>query len=98
MSAMPFNFSKSMVLLGSVFNRLIAENDHSQVHVVISEVPRILNQTLILLNPLNEMGFNVLEILSRRQSLLSSQYVSHKYNSASNTLGLEKSSLERTAN
>ena len=98
MSAMPFNFSKSMVLLGSVFNRRIAENDHSQVHVVINEVPRILNQTLILLNPLNEMGFNVFEILSRRQSLLSTQYVSHKYSSASITLGLGKSSLERTEN
>ena len=98
MSAMPFNLSKTMVLLGYVSNRLIGENDHSQVHVVISEVPRILNQTLILLNPLNEMGFNVLKILSRRQSLLSSQYVSHKYSSAFNTLGLGKSSLKRSAN
>ena len=98
MSAMLFNLSKTMVLLGYVFNRLIAENDHLQVHVVISEVPRIFKKILILLNPLNGMHFNVLEILSRRQSSLSSQYVLHKSSSASNALGLGKSSLKRSTN
>ena len=44
------------------------------------------------------MRFNVLDVLSRRQSLLSSQYVSHKSSSASNALGHGKSSLKRSAN
>ena len=68
------------------------------MHVVIGEVPRILKQTLILLKLLNGTCFNVVEILSGRQSLLSSQYVSRKSSSASNTLGHGKSSLKKPAN
>ena len=92
---MPFNLSETMVLLVYVFSRLIAENDHSQVHVVTGEVPKILNETLMLLN---EMRFNVLDILSGRQSLHSSRYVSHKSSSASNALGHGKLFLKRSAN
>ena len=95
---MPFNLSETMVLLVYVFSRLIAENDRSQVHVVTGEVPRILKETLMLLKPLNGMRFNVLDILSGRQSLLSSQYVSHKSSSASNALGHGKLFLKRSAN
>ena len=95
---MPFNLSETMVLLVYVFSRLIAENDRSQVHVVTGEVPRILKETLMLLKPLNGMRFNVLDILSGRQSLLSSQYVSHKSSSAYNALGHGKSSLKRSVN
>ena len=65
-----------MVLLVYVFSHLIAENDSSQAHVVTGEVPRILKETLMLLKPLNGMCFNVLDISSGRQPLLSSQYVS----------------------
>ena len=81
-----------------VFSRLIAENDRSQVHVVTGEVPRILKETLMLLKPLNGMRFNVLDTLSGRQSLLTSQYVSHESSSAFNALGHGKSSLKRSAN
>ena len=59
-----------MILLVYVFSRLIAEDDRSQVHVVTGEVPRILRETFMLLKPLNGMRFNVLDILSERQSLL----------------------------
>ena len=52
----------------------------------------------MLLKPLNRMRFNVLDILSGRQSLPSGQYVSHKSSSASNALGHGKSSLKRSAN
>ena len=75
----------------------IAENNRSQVHVVTEEVSRILKETLMLLKPLNGMRFNVLGILSGIQSLLSSQYGSHKSISASNALGNGKSSLKRSA-
>ena len=68
---MPFNLSETMVLLAYGFSRLMAENGNSQVHAVTREVPRILKQTLILLKPLNGMHFNVLKILSGRQSLIS---------------------------
>ena len=44
------------------------------------------------------MCFNLLDILSGRQSLLSSQYVSHKSSSASNVLGYGKASLKRSSN
>ena len=71
---MPFNLSETMALLVYVFSRLTAENDRSQVHVVTGEVPRILKETLMLLKPLNRMRFNVLDILSGRQSLPSGQY------------------------
>ena len=57
------------------------------MHVVTEEVARILKETLMLLKPLNGMRFNVLGILSGRQSLLSNQYGSHKSISASNALG-----------
>ena len=66
MSATTFNFSETIVLLAQVFSHLVAENDHSQVHVVNGGVP-----SLMLLTPLNGMHFNVLDILSGRQSLLS---------------------------
>ena len=98
MSAMLFNLSKMIVLLTKVFSRLIAENGCSQVHVINGEVSRILNQTLIFLKPLNKMHFNVLEILSGRRCLLSSQYISQNSGSASSALGHRKSSLERPAN
>ena len=65
---MPFNLSETMVLLVYVFSCLIAENDRSQVHAVTGEVPRILKETLMLLKPLNGIRFNVLDILSGRQS------------------------------
>ena len=52
----------------------------------------------MLLKPLNGMRFNVVAILSGKQSLLSSQYVSLKSNSDSNALGHGKSSLKRLAN
>ena len=48
----------------------------------------------MLLKPLNGTRFNVLDTLSGRQSLLSSQYVSHKSSSASNALGQGKSYLK----
>ena len=92
---MAFNLSGTMVLLVQVFRHLITENYCSQVHVVTGEVPRILKETLMLLKPLNGLRFNVLDILSARQSLISSQYVSHKSSSASNALGHGKSSLKR---
>ena len=44
------------------------------------------------------MCFNLLDILSGRQSLLSSQYVPHKSSSSSNVLGYGKSSLKRSSN
>ena len=66
-----------------VFSRLLAENDRSKVCVVTGKVPRILKETSILVKPLNGMRFNVLNLLPGRQSLLSSQYVSHKSSSAS---------------
>ena len=68
------------------------------MHVVTGEMPRILKETLMLLKPLSGMRFNVLDILSGRQSLLSSQCVSHIFSSASNALGHGKSSLKRSAN
>ena len=71
------------------------ENDCSQVHVVTREVPKILNETLMLLKQLNGMHFNVLDILSGKQSLLSSQYVCHNSISASNAFGHGKSSMKR---
>ena len=77
----------TMLLLACVFSRLITENDRSQVHVLTREVPRILQETLMLLKPLYGMYFNVPAIWSARQSLFSSQYDSHKSSSASNTLG-----------
>ena len=52
----------------------------------------------MLLKPLNGTHFNVLHILSGRQSLLSRQYVSHKSSSSSNALGHEKLSLKKSAN
>ena len=81
-----------------VLSRLILENDRSQVHVVTEEVPRILKETLMLLKPLDGMRFDVLDILSGRKSLLSSQYVSNKSSSVSNALGHGKSYLKRSAN
>ena len=68
------------------------------MHVVTGEVPRALTETLILLKPLNGMRFNVLDILSGRQSLLFSQYVSHKSSSTRNSLGHGKSSWKRSSN
>ena len=68
------------------------------MHVVTGEVPRIRKETLMLLKPLNGMRFNLLDTLSGRQSLLSSQYVSYKSSSASSALGHGKSSLKRSAN
>ena len=65
---MLFDLSETMVLLVYVFSHLIAQNYRSQVHVVTVEVPRILKETLMLLKPLNGMRFNVLDILSGRQS------------------------------
>ena len=84
--------------LAYIFSCLIEGNDHLQRHIFTSEKSRILIQTLILLKPLNGMHFNVLDIMPGRQSLLSSQYVSHKSNSASNAFGHGKSSLKRSAN
>ena len=72
-----------------MFRRLTAENERSQVHVVTGEVLRIRKEILILLKPLNGMCFNVPDVLSRRQSLLSSQYVSHKSSSASTLWDME---------
>ena len=95
---MSINLSETMVLLVQVFSRLIAENGRSQVHVVTEEVPRILKENFILLKPLNGTRFDVLDTLSGRQSLLSSQYVSDKSSSASNALGHGKSSLKRSGN
>ena len=68
------------------------------MHVVTGEVPGILKETSMLLKPLNGLRFNVLDILSGRQSLLSSQYVSHKSSSASNALRHGKSSLKTKLN
>ena len=68
------------------------------MNAVTGEVPRILKETLMLLKPLKGMHFKVLHILSRRQSLLASLYVSHNSSSASNVLGRGKSSLKRLAN
>ena len=93
---MPFNLSEAMLLLAEVFSRLITANDRLQGHAAASEVSKSLQNTLILSKPI--MRFNVLDILSRRQSLLCSQYVSHKSSSASNTLGHGKLSLKRSAN
>ena len=44
----------TMLLLACVFSRLITENDRSQVHVLTREVPRILQETLMLLKPFME--------------------------------------------
>ena len=52
----------------------------------------------MLLKPLNGMRFNGLDILSGKQSLLSSQYFPHKSSSVSSALGHEKSSLKRSTN
>ena len=68
------------------------------MHVVTREVPRIVRETSMLLKPLNGMHFNVLAILSGKESLFSSQYASHKSSSNSNALGHGKSSLKRSAN
>ena len=68
------------------------------MHTVTREVPRILKETLILLKPLNGMRFNLLDILSGKQSLISSQDVFHKSSSASDSLGHGKSSYQRSAN
>ena len=68
------------------------------MHVVTGEVPRIFRETFMLLKPLNGMRFNVPDILSGRQFLLSSQYVSHMSNSATNALGHGNSYLKRSAN
>ena len=61
-------------------------------------VPEVFKQTLVLLKLLNERRFNVLEILPGRQSLICSQYVSHKSSSAFNAFGYGKSSLKRSGN
>ena len=42
----------------------ISENDRLQVHVITGEVLKILRETLMLLKPINEIHFNVLDILS----------------------------------
>ena len=89
MNAMPFNLSETMILLIKVFSRLIAKDE---------QVPRIPRETFMLLKLLNGVRFNVLDILSGRQSLLSSQYVSHKSSFVFNPLGHGKSSLKRSAN
>ena len=68
------------------------------MHVVAEAVTRILIQTLMLLKPLNKMRFDMLDILSGRQSLFYSQYISHKSSSVSNDLGHGKSSLKLLAN
>ena len=67
-----------MILLVYVSSRLIAKNDRPQVHVVTVEELWTFRETLMLLKPLSRMRLKVLDILSGRQSLLSSQYVSHK--------------------
>ena len=64
MSAMAFNLSETMIPLAWAFSRLIAKNDRSQVDVATGEVPRFLKETLMLLNPLDGMRFNVLDVLS----------------------------------
>ena len=71
---MSFNLSETMLLLVSVFSRLIAENDRSKVHLVTGEKTRLRKEALILLKSLHGMHFGVPDILFERQSLLSSQY------------------------
>ena len=56
------------------------------------------NELKNFLKPLDGMRFNVLDILAGTQSLLSSQYVSHKSSFSSNALRHGKSSLKRSAN
>ena len=70
----------------------------SETTVILVQVSRILKETLMLLKPLNRMRFNVLSMLSGRQTLLSSEHISYKSNSASNALGNGMSSLKRSAN